>query len=83
MEKKSLKRKDGYQVYINVDLTPLRAKLLALVKRLDCRGEASTAPRRSRRVLPLERTRGLSSSSTLLTTCSSWVWNRLTSGPLV
>ena len=36
MEKKSLKGKDGYQkVYINDDLTPLRAKLLALVKRLD------------------------------------------------
>ena len=36
MEKKSPKGKDGYQkVYINDDLTPLRAKLLALVKRLD------------------------------------------------
>ena len=35
-KKKSLKGKDGYQkVYINDDLTPLRAKLLALVKRLD------------------------------------------------
>ena len=80
-KKKSLKRKDGYQVYINDDLTPLRAKLLALVKRLDNVDKA--APRRSRRVLLLERTRGLSSSSTLLTICSSWAWNRLTSGPLV
>ena len=36
MEKKSPKGKDGYQkVYINDDLTPLRAKLPALVKRLD------------------------------------------------
>ena len=37
MEKnKSLKGNDDYQkVYINDDLTPLRAKLLALVKRLD------------------------------------------------
>ena len=43
----------------------------------------STAPGRPRRVSPLERTRGLSSSSTLLTICSSWAWNRLTSGPLV
>ena len=35
-KKKSLKRKDGYQkVYINDDLTPLWAKLLASVKRLD------------------------------------------------
>ena len=34
-KKKSLKGKDGYQVYINDDLTLLRAKLLALVKRLD------------------------------------------------
>ena len=35
-KKKSLKGKDGYQkVYINDDLTPLRAKLLALVKGLD------------------------------------------------
>ena len=113
MEKKSLKGKDGYQkLYINDNLTPLRAKLLALVKRLDNVDKAwtvggsihctkkvppglapganqrpvvviDTAPRRSRRVLPLERTRGLSSSSTLLTICSSWAWNRLTSGPLL
>ena len=35
-KKKSLKGKDGYQkVCINDDLTPRRAKLLALVKRLD------------------------------------------------
>ena len=81
-KKKSLKGKDGYQkVCINDDLTPRRAKLLALVKRLDNVDKA--APRRSRRVLLLERTRGLSSSSTLLTICSSWAWNRLTSGPLV
>ena len=36
MEKKSLKGRDGYQnVYINDDRTSLRAKLLALAKRLD------------------------------------------------
>ena len=34
-KKKSLKGKDGNQVYINDDLTPLRAKLLALAKGLD------------------------------------------------
>lgn len=35
-KKKSLKGKEGFlRVYVNDDLTPLRAKLLALVKRLD------------------------------------------------
>ena len=89
-KKKSLKGKDGYQkVYINDDLTPLRAKLLALVKRLDNVDKAWTVGGSihcTKKVPPglaLERTRGLSSSSTLLTICSSWAWNRLTSGPLV
>ncbi|KAL8613142.1 hypothetical protein ACOMHN_042951 [Nucella lapillus] len=35
-KKKTLKRKDGYRgVDINDDLTPLRAKLLAMVKKAD------------------------------------------------
>ena len=43
VKKKNLKGKDGYQrVYVNDDLTMLRARLLAYVKKLPCVGKAWT-----------------------------------------
>ena len=85
-KKKSLKGKDGYQkVYINDDLTPLRAKLLALVKRLDNVDKAWTVggsihctKKVPPGLAPGANQRSVLVIDTHLTICSSW-----TSGPLV